>query len=71
MSTETKPWYQSITILAASVVGFLQFVPEIITKIDEVIPADLAANPIVLKVLSIIGVIVAIYGRFTAKTSIK
>lgn len=66
-----KPWYQSITIIAASIVGLLQIIPDLIAQVDAVLPVNLAANPIVIKILSVIGIIVAIYGRFTAKTTIK
>ena len=66
-----KKWYQSLTIVAASIVGFLQFIPEIIGEIDKAIPMDLSTNPAVIKLLSIIGVIVAIYGRVKANTVIK
>ncbi len=67
----TKPWYTSITIWAAAFVGFLQGLPELINAINTAAPSlGLAANPIVIQVLSIIGVIVAIYGRFTATTTI-
>lgn len=70
--TQSKPWYQSVTIIAASLVAFLQVVPDLINTVNVALPdLHLATNPIVLKVLSIIGVIVAIYGRFTAKTIVK
>ena len=69
---ETKPWYQSLTVIASGVVAFLQVLPSIITQIDAAIPSiHLATNPVVIQVLSIIGVIVAIYGRLTAKTTLK
>ena len=72
LPTETKPWYQSVTIIAASVVAFLQVVPDILNTVNAAMPdLHLATNPIVMKVLSIIGIIVAIYGRFTAKTIVK
>ncbi len=67
----SKPWYQSITVWAGAVVAFLQIIPTIIVEIDKVVPADLTANPIVIQALSVIAAIVAIYGRFTAKTTIK
>ena len=64
---ETKKWYESLTIQASIVVAFLQGVPEIITQINAVAPGlGLSANPIVMKVLTVIAVIVAIYGRLTA-----
>jgi hypothetical protein len=67
----SKPWYQSITIVAASVVAFLQTVPLLITQVDSIFPSlHLGVNPIVIQALSIIGIIVAIYGRLTATTTI-
>lgn len=67
----TKAWYTSLTIWATAAVAFLQTVPDIITQINAVAPGlGLSSNPLVIKVLSIIGVIVAIYGRLTAKTVI-
>ncbi len=67
----SKPWYQSITVLAGSAVAFLQMIPFLISEIDKVVPADLSANPAVIQLLSIIAAIVTIYGRFTAKTILK
>ena len=68
----TKPWYSSLTIWAAAFVAFLQGVPEIINQINAAAPGlGLAANPLVMKILTIIGLIVAIYGRLTAKTTIS
>lgn len=68
---ETKKWYQSITIQASAIVAFLQIVPDIIGQINAAVPSlGLSTNPIVMKALTIIGVIVAIYGRFTAKTTV-
>lgn len=68
---ETKPWYKSITIVAASIVAFLQVIPDIVLQINTALPGlALTTNPIVMKVLSIIGIVVAIYGRLTAKTTL-
>lgn len=68
---ESKKWYESLTVIAASIVGFLQTVPGIIASLDAALPnLHLAVNPIVIQVLSVIGVIVAIYGRLTAKTTL-
>lgn len=71
LTQPSKPWYSSLTIIAASLVGLLQLVPGAVAQIDTVIPtAHIAANPVVIQVLSIIGIIVAIYGRFTATKTI-
>ena len=68
----TKSWTSSLTIWAASIVGILQMIPGIITQLDVAIPsAHLAVNPFVIQVMSIIVIIVAIYGRFTATTVLK
>lgn len=68
---ENKPWYSSITIIAAGFVAFLQGLPTLVAEIDKFVPMDLSVNPVVVKVLTIAAAIVAIYGRFTAKTQIK
>lgn len=66
-----KPWYSSMTIWAAAIVGFLQTLPDLIAQINSIAPGlGLSANPLVIKILSIIGVIVAIYGRLTASTTL-
>lgn len=66
-----KPWWTSMTIWAAGFVGFLQTVPDLVASLNNAIPSlHLATNPIVIQVLSVIGVIVAIYGRLTAKSTI-
>lgn len=68
---ESKQWFQSITIWASAFVAFLQGVPDIIVQVNAIMPGlNLSSNPLVMKALTIIGVIVAIYGRVTAKSTI-
>lgn len=67
-----KKWFQSITIWGAGAVGLLQALPTLIATIDAAIPGlNLSINPVVIQVLSIAATIVVIYGRLTAKTTLK
>lgn len=67
----TKKKYKSLTIQAGVVIVLLQGMPEIVAAIDAAIPSvALATNPVVLKVLSAVAGVVAIYGRLRANTKI-
>lgn len=66
-----KKWYQSLTIIASGVVVVLQALPGIIGELDKIAPQDLSADPRVIGALSATSALVAMYGRFRAKTEIK
>lgn len=69
---ETKSSLKSLTIQASAAIIFLQGLPEIVAEIDKAIPSmDIATSPLVVKILTVCAGIVAIYGRFRAKTVLK
>lgn len=68
---ESKPWYQSLTVWAGKAIILLQAIPLVIAWADASFGLSLQSNPIVINVLSTVAAIIAIYGRFTAKTVIK
>lgn len=68
---ESKPWYQSLTVWAGKAIILLQAIPLVIAWADASFGLNLQSNPVVINILSAIAGIIAIYGRFTAKTVIK
>lgn len=69
---EQKPWFKSLTIIGAAIAGLATALPDIVNTVQVALPMfHISTNPFVVKVVAICGVIVAIYGRLTAKTTLK
>lgn len=68
---ESKPWYTSLTIWASKAIIVLQALPLFIGWVDSSFGLQLATNPVVINILSVVAAIVAIYGRMTATKVLK